>query len=146
MPAIQDGISRRLQAERKRVGLTQEQLCASTGLSKVTLRSYETGATSPTVKFLSDISKQGLNVHHILFGSPESDDTSDLAQDFKLIQDCYDQVGFFLAANCHKCPDLHRWRMVQELYVMAKAKPEMSIQDLQIKLRDLYAQMAGRNC
>ena len=143
MPSIQEGVSRRLQAERKRVGLTQEQLREVTGLSKVTLSSYETGATSPTVKFLADISKQGLDVQHILFGCAELDDDTKRGYDFKIIHGCYDQVSFFLAATCKRCPDLHRWRMVQELYVKYRAKPEMSIQDVQGQLRDIYSQMTG---
>ncbi len=143
MPTVKDGVSHRLQAERKRVGLTQEQLRKVTGISKVTLSSYETGTTSPTVKFLTDISKQGLDVQHILFGSLELRDDAKRGYDFKLVHECYDHVSFFMAATCPECPGLHRWNMIQKLYGIFSANPELSIQDIQSKLRDIYSDMTG---
>lgn len=143
MQVIQDGLSRRLQSERKRVGLTQDQLRSTTGLSKVTLSGYENGATSPTVHFLADISKQGLDVHYILFGGHELQGAAQLAQSFKLIRDCYDQVSFFIAANCKECPDLHRWKMVQELYISSRGQTEVCVQKSQVKLREIYTRFVG---
>ena len=46
-------IGERLKEERKRLGLSQMELCELTGITRKTLFSYETGERSPNVLFLS---------------------------------------------------------------------------------------------
>ncbi len=49
-------IGSRIRAERNRLGLTLETLAAKVGISKMTLQRIETGATSPSIVTLTDIS------------------------------------------------------------------------------------------
>mgnify|MGYP006291389931 FL=1 len=49
-------IGGRIRAERNRLGLTLEALAAKVGVSKMTLQRIETGATSPSIVTLTDIS------------------------------------------------------------------------------------------
>ncbi|MCF8061271.1 MAG: helix-turn-helix domain-containing protein [Deltaproteobacteria bacterium] len=49
-------IGSRIRAERNRLGLTLEALAAKVGVSKMTLQRIETGATSPSIVTLTDIS------------------------------------------------------------------------------------------
>ncbi len=49
-------IGSRIRAERKRLGLTLETLAAKVGVSKMTLQRIETGATSPSIVTLTDLS------------------------------------------------------------------------------------------
>jgi transcriptional regulator with XRE-family HTH domain len=49
-------IGSRIRAERNRLGLTLEALAAKVGISKMTLQRIETGATSPSIVTLTDIS------------------------------------------------------------------------------------------
>jgi transcriptional regulator with XRE-family HTH domain len=49
-------IGSRIRAERHRLGLTLESLASKVGISKMTLQRIETGATSPSIVTLTDLS------------------------------------------------------------------------------------------
>jgi transcriptional regulator with XRE-family HTH domain len=64
MPA--DRLAHRIRSERKRLGLTMEDLAAKVGISPVTLQRIETGKSSPSVALLSEIA-QNLNQSIVAF-------------------------------------------------------------------------------
>ncbi|UZE07665.1 helix-turn-helix domain-containing protein [Pseudomonas corrugata] len=62
-------IGARLQAERKRLGLNQDQFCEAVGVSKRTQAAYEAGTTDPTTVYLSAAaSKLGVDVLFVVTG------------------------------------------------------------------------------
>ena len=61
-------IGERLKEERKRLGLSQMELCELTGITRKTLFSYETGERSPNVLFLSALFNHDFDVDYILKG------------------------------------------------------------------------------
>jgi transcriptional regulator with XRE-family HTH domain len=62
-------IGARLQAERKRLGLNQDQFGDAVGVSKRTQAAYESGATDPTSVYLNRAaSKLGVDVLYVVTG------------------------------------------------------------------------------
>ena len=61
-------IGERLKEERKRLGLSQMELCELTGITRKTLFSYETGERSPKVLVLSALFDHDFDVDYILKG------------------------------------------------------------------------------
>lgn len=53
-------LAHRIRSERKRLGLTMEELAGKVGISRLTLQKIETGKSSPSVALLSEIA-QNLN-------------------------------------------------------------------------------------
>lgn len=64
-------IGERLKEERKRLGLSQTELCERTGITRKTLFSYETGERSPNVLFLSALFDHDFDVDYILKGEQD---------------------------------------------------------------------------
>lgn len=60
----------RLQAERKRLGLTQEELAFIVGVSKRTLASYEAGTREPGAALLNHAAAAGVDVFYVVTGMP----------------------------------------------------------------------------
>lgn len=63
-------IGARLQAERKRLDLTQDQMAALVQVSKRTLASYEGGAREPGALTLNLAAGAGVDVIYVLTGAP----------------------------------------------------------------------------
>lgn len=63
-------IGARLQAERKRLDLTQDQMAALVQVSKRTLASYEAGAREPGSLLLFLAAGAGVDVLYVLTGQP----------------------------------------------------------------------------
>ena len=59
-------VARRIRSERKRLGLTLEELAGKVGISRLTLQRIETGKSSPSVALLSEIA-QHLNKSIVSF-------------------------------------------------------------------------------
>ena len=61
---------RRIQAERKRLGLTQTQLATALGVSRITLAKYEAGRTSPDLHTLARGAQTiGLDLEYLVTGT-----------------------------------------------------------------------------
>ena len=52
-----EDVARRIRSERKRLGLTLEELAGKVGISSLTLQRIETGKSSPSVALLSEIAR-----------------------------------------------------------------------------------------
>lgn len=63
-------IGARLQAERKRLDLTQDQMASLVGVSKRTLASYEGGAREPGAALLNLAAGAGVDILYVLTGAP----------------------------------------------------------------------------
>lgn len=61
-------IGRRLEEERKRLGLNQEGFAELGGVGRKTQFNYESGERSPDGGYLSDIAKHGADVLYIITG------------------------------------------------------------------------------
>lgn len=74
-------IGARLQAERKRLDLTQDQMAALVGVSKRTLASYEGGTREPGAALLNLASGAGVDVLYVLTGAPAPQAADSLSAD-----------------------------------------------------------------
>jgi transcriptional regulator with XRE-family HTH domain len=63
-------IGERLQLERKRLGMTQEQFAAQLDVSKRTQAAYEAGGSEPGVQYLLKAGELGLDIGFVLTGQP----------------------------------------------------------------------------
>jgi len=62
------GFERRLREERRRVGLTQAELAAQTGVSTATQVAYEQGARKPSLDYLVALQAAQGDVWYMMFG------------------------------------------------------------------------------
>ena len=91
---MKDGISARLKEAREHLGMKQSELAERTGVSRSTQIAYEKGSTAPTTDYLHAIEQVGIDIQHLLFDlKPE--DRNSLQPDWKLIQECVEDVDFF---------------------------------------------------
>lgn len=66
---LSEAIGSRLQEERKRCGMTQNQLAEALGISKRTQANYESGSSDATASYLSNVAVQfNFDVPYILTG------------------------------------------------------------------------------
>ncbi|BAN51427.1 helix-turn-helix domain-containing protein [Metapseudomonas resinovorans] len=61
-------IGERLKSERDRLGLSQLEMCALTGVSRKTQFNYENGERFPDALYLETLMKKGLDVLYVLSG------------------------------------------------------------------------------
>ncbi|MNJ15712.1 transcriptional repressor DicA [compost metagenome] len=66
---LSEEIGARLQSERKRLNLNQEQLASIVGVSKRTLASYESGAREAGAVLLNLAAAAGLDVLYVITGN-----------------------------------------------------------------------------
>ena len=66
---LSEEIGARLQSERKRLNLNQEQLASVVGVSKRTLASYESGAREAGAVLLNLAAAAGLDVLYVITGN-----------------------------------------------------------------------------
>ena len=64
-------IGERLKEERKRLGLSQTELCDLTGITRKTLFSYETDERSPNALFLAALYEHDFDINYILKGKKD---------------------------------------------------------------------------
>jgi len=62
------GFGERLKGERKRLGLSQAALGQVAGIRRLAQIHYETETSTPTVRYLSQISEAGVDLTYLLFG------------------------------------------------------------------------------
>lgn len=61
-------VPERLATERRRIGLTQQQLGEAGGVTKKTQLGYEKGLASPPLDYFFRIEKTGVNLRYVIFG------------------------------------------------------------------------------
>lgn len=66
-------VGARLAAERKRLGLNQEQLAERCGVSKTSQVNYETGKRSPDIPYLTLAMQLGVDVMYVIAGGGQRD-------------------------------------------------------------------------
>lgn len=66
-------IGSRLKAERDRIGLSQNDICNLTGVSRKSLFNYENDERSPDAEFLSILEKNGFDIGFIICGKVSGD-------------------------------------------------------------------------
>ena len=69
-------IGARLKREKERLGLSQRDMAAMGGVSPGAYHYYEAGKRSPDAEFLLGISKGGVDIWFVLFGTPAPDGLS----------------------------------------------------------------------
>ena len=69
---------RRLQSERKRLGLNQEALGGQTGVSRAAQATYEAGRTPPDILYMERLSEAGIDGNYVLSGRGSSEVAGDL--------------------------------------------------------------------
>lgn len=69
----------RIIGERKRLGLTQDQMAAAGGVAKRTYCNYESGARKPPLDFLKKLGDAGANVNYLIYGAGSNTDAVPLA-------------------------------------------------------------------
>lgn len=88
------GFGARLRAERKRLGLSQEQLAAAAGIKRLAQSQYESESREPRISYLAAIGGAGVDIFYLLFGKSvdtslmTSDQTTDVERrTFELIEE-----------------------------------------------------------
>lgn len=89
--ALKPGFGKRLQEERKKLGLNQTDFAAPTGVKRLTQYLYEKEEYPPTYPYLAAIDKLGADIHYILFGY-HHDDQSSLHISRLLLENIYKAV------------------------------------------------------
>lgn len=69
-------LGRRLQEERRRLGLSQEALAQRVGISRASIATYERGRTPPDVAFMESLRAIGIRTQYVVSGNRESDDAA----------------------------------------------------------------------
>jgi len=69
---IAPGLGGRLRQERERLGLTMDEVCRATHITRKTLYNYEMGDSTVTADFLDRFAKIGGDAPRILFGSSDA--------------------------------------------------------------------------
>lgn len=67
-----DGFGERMRSERKRLGLTQEDLAQRVGIRQQTVLKYEKGDTSPALQFIYALHGLGFNMQFLLYGREQA--------------------------------------------------------------------------
>lgn len=78
---ISEEIGARLQAERKRLGLNQEQFAEVMGVSKRTQAAYEGGNSEPGTVYLNKGAAVGLDVLYVVTGERKPAQTDSLTEE-----------------------------------------------------------------
>jgi transcriptional regulator with XRE-family HTH domain len=73
-PSFAPGFGSRLRAERKRLGLNQEQLADAASVKRLAQSQYEAEFREPRISYLAAIGAAGVDLYYLLFG--RSVDTS----------------------------------------------------------------------
>lgn len=73
-------LGERLKNEREKLGLSQEQLGAIGGVKKLAQFRYESGETFPNAQYLTEVSKVGIDVNYVLFGTRANNALTDEEQ------------------------------------------------------------------
>ncbi len=66
--AVAPGFGERLRIERERLGMSQEEMAAIFGVKRLAQSQYEKEVTAPTVRYLAEIAKNGVDLHFLIFG------------------------------------------------------------------------------
>lgn len=67
-----NGLGERLRQERRRLGLTQEDLASSTGIHRRTQANYERGKTAPDMAYFQALRRIGLDATYVQTGTKSS--------------------------------------------------------------------------
>lgn len=90
---LSESIGSRLQAERKRLGLNQEQFAERLSVSKRTQAGYEAGTSDPSATYLESAANLfGIDVKYVLIGNRSSNDPGSLEQDEALVLQQYRSI------------------------------------------------------
>lgn len=63
------GFGSRLRAERKRLGLSQEQLAEAAGIKRLAQSQYESESREPRISYLAAIGAAGVDLYFLMFGN-----------------------------------------------------------------------------
>lgn len=63
-----EGLETRLREERVRLGISQEGLAVLAGTNRMTPSRYESGSHKPTLSFLNEIGRAGIDIDYVLTG------------------------------------------------------------------------------
>lgn len=149
---LRERVGDRLREARSNLKLKQSDLADLGAINRVTQASYESGQTEPNTLYLRRIQASEIDIPYVLFGSRTKDIARELGNsklvDWKLIQQCHEDVDFFCLRFAPNCPASYRWQLIEQLYTSiasaqqqsgAKAPPNSaSSVDLVSKLWDQY--------
>jgi len=87
-----NGFGKRLKEERKRIGLTQEDLGRFGGVQPNTQSLYEKGERKPDITYLAGIEAAGIDILYVITGQRTPKGTDTLADDEARLVKNYNQV------------------------------------------------------
>lgn len=67
---IKAGFGERLKAERRRLGLTQEQFAEKVGVQRLAQSQYESELREPRLSYLAEVGQLGANLDYLLYEHP----------------------------------------------------------------------------
>lgn len=116
--SVFSGVPARLREERRRLGLSQDELARTAGVSRATVAGYELGKTSPDLAYLLSIGEAGVDTHFVMNGHRFADASLGMI-DWKIITELMEAVNDFAEANSLVITLEKRVRIVRVLYPAA---------------------------
>lgn len=117
---IKEDLGFRLKKAREALGLSQKDLAAKGGVTRVTQAGYEAESTDPNTGYLKAIQEAGIDLQYVLTGSfslPSSEQHPEPpAIDWERLRAAYEDVEFFCQRVAPSCPSKYRWQLVAKLY------------------------------
>jgi transcriptional regulator with XRE-family HTH domain len=127
-------LGRRLQAERKRLGLTQSDLASFTGLSRAAVAGYEAGRTAPDVVFIDRLRSAGIRTGFVVDGD-RNDQAAPPAFDWELARQLMSRVVGYAQAQSVELEPSQLIDIVQVLYAGAMQDREVDISTIAAAVR-----------
>lgn len=127
-------IGRRLQEERRRLELTQEELARMVGVSRAAVATYEGGRTPFDITYLARLQEVGVRVNYVLSGRADGVVANDLfdwgiaESVFLAIHEFADEAGLKLG------PD-KQFALLRILYAQAAREKQVDVSALAVAIR-----------
>ena len=97
---MQPGFGERLKEERERIGLSQHAFAEAAGIKRLSQINYEKEKTIPSISYLAEIQKLGVELNYLLFGKHPSAIPLPTSQGRKLEKRIFDEIEKYVAESC----------------------------------------------
>lgn len=94
------GFGSRLREERKRIGLSQEQLAEEAGIKRLTQSQYEAESREPRISYLAAVGAAGIDLYYLLFGRSVDTTLLTAEQMTEVERRTFDRIEEYVQTNC----------------------------------------------
>jgi transcriptional regulator with XRE-family HTH domain len=127
-------VGRRLQEERRRLALTQEELAGRVDVSRAAVATYEAGRTPFDITFLNRLQAAGVRVNYVLSGRADSEVANDMfdwniaESVFLAIHDFAQEAGLTLSPK-------KQFALLRVLYLQAAREKQVDARAVEVATR-----------